>query len=57
MRREMKFDEEKTTCRTLIALLQKMVAPASTNGAPGLDPQRSFSSPAATNHLPATGII
>ena len=45
MRREMEYDEEKTVCRTLISHLEKMVEHTTTNGGPGLDPQRSFSSP------------
>ena len=62
MRREMKYDEEKSTCRTLIAHLEKLAEPSSaaisstttttSNGGLGLDPQRSHSSPAAPVSLP-----
>ena len=54
MQREMQYDEEKTTCRTLIAHLQKLLRASSStadcNGDVGtlmtFDPQRSRSSPA-----------
>ena len=60
MRREMKYEEEKLVCRTLLVHLEKISDPtvsviaATSNGGPGLDPQRSHSSPATAapgNHL------
>lgn len=57
----MQYDEEKMTCKTLIAHLQKLIEATSSsvadgNGTPGgipmttnSDPQRSHSSPAATS--------
>lgn len=55
MQREMQFDEEKTTCKTLILHMQKLLdreaattTSASSNGI-GVVPQRSQSSPAATS--------
>ena len=63
MWREMQYEEEKTTCKTLIAHLQKLMegstVTAECNGAvagSGLksDPQRSRSSPASTTAMPAT---
>ncbi|CAI8007336.1 hypothetical protein GBAR_LOCUS5157 [Geodia barretti] len=55
MRREMEYDEEKTVCRTLISHLEKMVEHTATNGGPGLDPQRSFSSPPAYHTASGVG--
>ena len=57
MQREMQFDEEKTTCKTLILHMQKLLdreaattTAASSNGIHvGVVPQRSQSSPAATS--------
>lgn len=63
MQREMQFDEEKTTCKTLILHMQKLLDPeaTSTSYSNGVDvvvnldpqrPQRSQSSPAARSTRP-----
>jgi hypothetical protein len=71
MQREMQYDEEKTTCRTLVAHLQKLLRASSSaadcNGDVGtlmtFDPQRSRSSPATlsvastADTLPATASV